>query len=81
MIGKNAQLLEQIRLLHEILQDNQPLYRILEESQSLNLPNYYIGAGCIAQTVWNHQNGNPLLMGIDDIDFVYFIMIWNWKML
>ncbi len=72
MIGKNAQLSQQIRLLHKILRDNQPLYRVIEKSQELNLPEYYIGAGCIAQTVWNYQNGNPLLNGINDIDFVYF---------
>jgi len=72
MIGNNAQLSQQIQLLHEILQNNQPLYHVIEESQHLNLPEYYIGAGCIAQTVWNYQNGNPLLTGISDIDFVYF---------
>lgn len=64
--------MQQIQLLHEILQNNQPLYHVIEESQRLNLPEYYIGAGCIAQTVWNYQNGNPLLTGINDIDFVYF---------
>jgi len=72
MTGKNVQLSQQIQLLHEILQENRPLYRVIEESQALNLPAYYIGAGCIAQSVWNYQNGNPLLSGINDIDFVYF---------
>jgi len=72
MTGKNTQLSEQIRILHEILQKNHALYRVIEESQNLNLPEYYIGAGCIAQTVWNYQNGNHLLTGINDIDFVYF---------
>lgn len=72
MIGKNAQLSQQIQVLHKLLQDNQPLYHVIEESQNLNLPEYYIGAGCVAQTVWNYQNGNSLVKGISDIDFVYF---------
>ncbi len=72
MIGKNNQLSQQIEALHKVLRYNKPLYHIIEESESLNLPYYYIGAGCIAQTVWNYQNGNPPLMGINDIDFVYF---------
>ncbi|MCL1819107.1 MAG: nucleotidyltransferase family protein [Oscillospiraceae bacterium] len=72
MIGKNAQLSNQAEILHKILCDNRLLYQIIEESQTLNLPEYYIGAGCIAQTVWNYQNGNPPLKGINDIDFVYF---------
>jgi len=61
-----------IKLLHEILRKNEILYGVIEESQNLELPEYYIGAGCIAQTVWNYQNGNPPLKGINDIDFVYF---------
>lgn len=72
MIGKNAQLSQQIQELQQILQDNHPLYHVIEESQNLNLPEYYIGGGCIAQTIWNYQNGNPLLNGINDIDLIYF---------
>lgn len=72
MIGKNAQLSQQIQELQQILQDNHPLYHVIEESQNLNLPEYYIGGGCIAQTIWNYQNGNPLLNGINDIDLICF---------
>ena len=70
--GKNETLQRQIEILHEILQLNQPLYDAIKENAKLGLENYYIGAGCIAQTVWNYQNENDLLFGISDIDFVYF---------
>ncbi|AHV96236.1 nucleotidyltransferase family protein [Paenibacillus sabinae] len=33
---------------------------------------YYIGAGCLVQTVWNELTGRPPLYGISDIDIVYF---------
>ena len=72
MIGKNVPLAEQIQILHAILKQNEALYRVIEKSEELNLPEYYIGAGCIAQTVWNHQNGNLPMFGVNDIDFVYF---------
>lgn len=63
---------ERIGLLHTMLRANRPLYDVMEGCQSLGLEDYYIGAGCVAQTVWNYQMGNPLLTGISDLDFVYF---------
>lgn len=33
---------------------------------------YYIGAGCIAQTIWNYNFEKPYDYGIKDIDFVYY---------
>ena len=71
-MGKNKQLKEQILILHKILKLNEPLYSVIEKSANLNLTDYYIGAGCIAQTVWNYQTGNVLSHGIIDIDFAYF---------
>ena len=72
MLGQNYPLLQQIEVLHKILRENKVLYEVIEECSKLDLPTYYIGAGCIAQTVWNYQNGNKPLTGISDIDFVYF---------
>ena len=43
-----------------------------ERAARLNLPNWYIGAGCIAQTVWNHFHGYSLESFISDVDLVYF---------
>lgn len=48
------------------------LVEVFELSRKTELTEYYIGAGCIAQTVWNYLLGNPLGYGIDDIDIIYF---------
>ena len=72
MKGKNESLQRQTEILHEIIRLNHPLYDVIKAGAKFNLKNYYIGAGCIAQTIWNYQLGNPLLFGISDVDFVYF---------
>lgn len=38
----------------------------------LGLDQYYVGAGCITQTVWNYLTDRPLTFGINDIDIIYF---------
>ena len=38
----------------------------------LDLPNWYLGGGCIAQTVWNVAHSNAVSTGIDDFDIAYF---------
>lgn len=58
--------LEQIILANPLL--NTALYRM----ESLGISNYYIGAGCVTQTVWNHLTEQPLMTGIKDLDIVYF---------
>ncbi len=58
--------------LHKILKSNNQLYNVIEKVEGLlNMP-YYIGAGCITQSVWNYQNGKEPMYGIEDLDFVYF---------
>ncbi len=36
------------------------------------MPNWYLGAGCIAQTVWNSLHGFELTRNIQDYDLAYF---------
>ncbi len=48
------------------------LSNVFERASSLELDNYYIGAGCIVQTIWNELTNRPLNYGIEDIDIVYF---------
>jgi len=72
MIGYNTDLQNQIKQLAKLLRLNQPLYEIIEKANNLGFKDYYIGAGCIAQTVWNYQLGLELTNGISDIDFVYY---------
>lgn len=70
--GYNLDILSQIRILEDIIMSNRILKEAIERAVLLDLDNYYIGAGCIAQTVWNYLSNNPLDYGIKDIDFVYF---------
>jgi hypothetical protein len=44
----------------------------LQRLVTLDLPHWYLGAGCIAQTVWNAAHGKPATANIADYDIVYF---------
>jgi len=45
---------------------------ILGGAPSLKLKNWYLGAGCISQTVWNELHGFQPEQHIKDYDLVYF---------
>ncbi|HET7629593.1 MAG TPA: nucleotidyltransferase family protein [Bacillales bacterium] len=68
----NKDLESQIDALINIVCGNDFIKEVLLKASQLELQDYYIGAGCITQTVWNHISGYPLEYGIKDIDFVYF---------
>ena len=70
--GYNCDIDAQKQILHKILSQNSILFEVLTEAQALGLDDYYIGAGCVCQTVWNFQNGLEPMHGISDIDFVYY---------
>jgi uncharacterized protein len=72
MDGFNIDLEAQIGQLKKIILSNEVLYNILKKSNKINLKNYYIGAGCVAQTIWNYQMNYEPMNGISDIDFVYY---------
>ena len=72
MIGYNSDLEFQKQKLYSIIKENAVIFEIIQKAQTLEIPNYYIGAGCICQTVWNYQNNLDLMYGISDVDFVYF---------
>lgn len=60
-------------LLVATITKSEPLIRVLQILKDLNLPfNYYVGAGCITNTVWNDISGYPLEYGISDVDIVYY---------
>lgn len=59
------------RLLN-IVEKNPILIQVFERVQELGLESYYVGAGCIVQSVWNELTNRPLNYGISDIDIVYF---------
>ena len=43
-----------------------------ERLAGLGLPECFLGAGCVAQTVWNAAHGKPPDADISDYDIVYF---------
>jgi len=45
---------------------------ILDYIDELNLPNYYIAAGSVFQTIWNYYDNKPLSYGIKNIDNIYY---------
>ncbi len=54
------------------LEANRVVSKILEGAPRLALPDWYLGAGCVAQTVWNELHGFPPTVNISDYDLVYF---------
>ena len=48
------------------------LLPILRAWREIALPDCWLVAGAVAQTVWNHAFGLPLTHGINDVDIVYF---------
>lgn len=58
--------------LLDVVCQNPVVVEALTKVAQLNLPNWYIGAGCIAQSVWNHYHGYQLDSFIGDIDLVYY---------
>jgi len=62
----------QINALQEILIRHDIIKTVLESADQIHLSNWYLGAGCIVQTVWNYLSGKPLSENIQDLDFVYF---------
>ena len=58
--------------LEAILRTNPWLATLLDRFDAIGLPDCWIVAGAVVQTVWNHRFGLPPTTGIVDIDIVYF---------
>ena len=63
---------EQNEIFISILKQNKDLMLILDYLEELKLPNFYIAAGSIFQTIWNYYDNKPLNYGIKDIDIIYY---------
>jgi len=61
-----------IERLEAELRENSSLSEILRRFDDIGLPDAWIVAGCIAQTVWNLACGRAAESSIKDIDIVYF---------
>jgi hypothetical protein len=62
----------QVVALERCLRSSPVVCRLLDTLPTLQLPSWYIGAGAVAQTVWNHLHGFPPSHGLKDYDVVYF---------
>ena len=63
---------EQLRHFKTALLRNQTLAEVLARAAGLGLPDWYLVAGCLFQTVWNVATGQPPEAGILDYDLAYF---------
>ncbi|MBV8952398.1 MAG: nucleotidyltransferase family protein [Actinobacteria bacterium] len=68
----SASLPEQVECLEAALQKNDVAQAVLAVGRDLDLPDWYFGAGGVAQTVWNLLHGFEPAVGIKDYDLVYF---------
>ncbi len=69
--GYDRDLAAQIASLQNLLSQNKIINEVLKRASALVLPNWYLGAGCLAQTVWNVPHGFDRCFGIKDYDLVY----------
>jgi len=56
----------------QIIRKQDWLMGALRDARDLRLPDWYIGAGAIRNTVWNYLHGMPTTSHQQDIDVVYF---------
>ena len=54
------------------LRQNKWLGEILERFEEVTLPDSWLVAGCVAQTIWNLGHGQPAEFGLKDVDLIYF---------
>jgi hypothetical protein len=59
-------------LLRLLLARSPIVATIFDRWPQIDLPDCWLVAGCLAQTVWNDAFGLPATHGISDIDLVYF---------
>lgn len=63
---------EQFRELQSIVLGSPLISALLGNWDKIALPDCWLVAGGVAQTVWNHASGFPSTHGINDIDIVYY---------
>src|SRR6266536_4150664 len=63
---------EQLAGLRALLTRNATLVEVLARAAVLALPDWYLVAGCLYQTVWNVVTGQPPESGILDYDLAYY---------
>jgi hypothetical protein len=62
----------QIEYLEQAIAQNPAAEAVMAMAGKMNLPGWYLGAGAVAQTVWNLRHGYAPTEGIKDYDLAYF---------
>jgi hypothetical protein len=68
----HSPLARQTDALEQILRTNPIAGCLLDRLPELGLASWYLGAGAVAQTVWNHLHGFAATHAIADYDVVYY---------
>ncbi|MEO6729401.1 MAG: nucleotidyltransferase family protein [Candidatus Dojkabacteria bacterium] len=63
---------KQEKVFSDILLSNREIRQVLAVIKYLNLPECYLGAGALAQTVWNNLTKRSNFENIKDFDIVYY---------
>ena len=63
---------EQLAGFRALVTRNPTLVEVLTRAARLALPDWYLVAGCLYQTVWNVVTGQPPESGVLDYDLAYF---------
>lgn len=71
MLGR-LPLVEQLDGLRSVLSRNEILTDVMTRTATMELPGWYVTAGCLFQTVWNVVTDRPPTSGIKDYDIFYF---------
>lgn len=72
MIVENDPLQKQTKYFIEIVRKNPYVRKILEVKLFPNDISWYLGAGCLCQTVWNFLSRKEITADIKDYDLVYY---------
>src|ERR1700683_4851216 len=63
---------EQVAHFRATLSSNSTLNEVLARAATMELPDWYLVAGCLYQTVWNVVTDQPPEAGILDYDLAYY---------
>ena len=55
----------------DVVLGNEVSWTLVDRLAELELPDSYLAAGCLCQTVWNYVSGFPPTHGITDYDILY----------
>jgi hypothetical protein len=64
--------------LVQVVRQNQWNELILARAPKLGVNDWWLTAGCIAQSVWNHVSGRDIHAGIRDYDLFYYDADTSW---